>query len=495
MKNKLTLNTFLSVLYQFIAIIIGLIIPRLILNAFGSEVNGLVSSITQMLTIVSFLDLGVGSVVQVSLYGPLSSRDNQTISKIYCASQSYFKKITVILVVYVVFLCGYYSVFKTQTFDWFYVVTLILSISISNIAQYLFGITNTLLLNADQKIYVVTILNIVTTVLNAICVFLCLTYSLSIQIVKLVSSLVFLIKPIVLVLYVKKNYEIDKHSKFDSSTLKNKWSGMVQHISTTLTNTIDYIVLTLFSTFGNLSIYNVYVLPINSFRLVIESFSTSFKSFFGKLIVEGKKKLLNVSFDFFEAIMHYVSTVVFGTIDYVLVPFVLFYTIGVSDLNYSDPVFSHLMCLAYFLFSLRIVYTTIIFSAGHFKETQHICIIEICINIVVSCALVFVFGISGVAIGTCISTLYRLIASVFYLRKNIVNRSITKFFVQIFVDFVTIVIFIFVDSLFEIRFDSFLFWFVDSMIVFAINLAIGTLVFLLFKWKIIVSFLKRGEEK
>ena len=103
--------------------------------------------------------------------------------------------------------------------------------------------------------------------------------------------------------------------------------------------------------------------------------------------------------------------------------------------------------------------------------------------------------ISGVAIGTCISTLYRLIASVFYLRKNIVNRSITKFFVQIFVDFVTIVIFIFVDSLFEIRFDSFLFWFVDSMIVFAINLAIGTLVFLLFKWKIIVSFLKRGEEK
>ena len=133
MKNKLTLNTFLSVLYQFIAIIIGLIIPRLILNAFGSEVNGLVSSITQMLTIVSFLDLGVGSVVQVSLYGPLSSRDNQTISKIYCASQSYFKKITVILVVYVVFLCGYYSVFKTQTFDWFYVVTLILSISISNI--------------------------------------------------------------------------------------------------------------------------------------------------------------------------------------------------------------------------------------------------------------------------------------------------------------------------------------------------------------------------
>ena len=73
--KKLFLNTGSSLIFQVTTIICGFILPRLILKAFGSEVNGLVNSITQFLGIISFLELGVGSVIQSSLYKPLADKD------------------------------------------------------------------------------------------------------------------------------------------------------------------------------------------------------------------------------------------------------------------------------------------------------------------------------------------------------------------------------------------------------------------------------------
>ena len=80
MRSKLLkLNTITSLAYQIIAIICGFILPRQILNAFGSDVNGLVNSITQFLQFIGFLELGVGAVVESSLYKPLADHDNKTI--------------------------------------------------------------------------------------------------------------------------------------------------------------------------------------------------------------------------------------------------------------------------------------------------------------------------------------------------------------------------------------------------------------------------------
>ena len=81
-KKKLAKNTVSSLLFRITTIICGFIIPRLILNSYGSEVNGLINSIMQFLGIIAFLELGVGAVVQSSLYKPLSDNDNDGISSI-----------------------------------------------------------------------------------------------------------------------------------------------------------------------------------------------------------------------------------------------------------------------------------------------------------------------------------------------------------------------------------------------------------------------------
>ena len=135
-------------------VISGFILPRLILGTYGSEVNGLVDSITQFLGVITLLDLGVGAVVQSSLYKPLAENDEDSISRIFVSATKFFRRLATILLVYIVILIFAYPFLVNKSFDFSFTALLIGAISISSFAQYYFGIVNSLLLSADQRGYV-----------------------------------------------------------------------------------------------------------------------------------------------------------------------------------------------------------------------------------------------------------------------------------------------------------------------------------------------------
>ena len=66
------MNMMASIGYEMVAVICGLILPRLILSTFGSSYNGITSSITQFLSCVTLLRAGIGGVTRASLYKPLA---------------------------------------------------------------------------------------------------------------------------------------------------------------------------------------------------------------------------------------------------------------------------------------------------------------------------------------------------------------------------------------------------------------------------------------
>lgn len=72
MNNRKNLIT--SIVYQFSVIISGLILPRLLISTFGSEINGLVSSITQFLSFITLFEGGVGAAVLAELYLPIEKK-------------------------------------------------------------------------------------------------------------------------------------------------------------------------------------------------------------------------------------------------------------------------------------------------------------------------------------------------------------------------------------------------------------------------------------
>ena len=115
-------------------------------------------------------------------------------------------------------------------------------------------------------------------------------------------------------------------------------------------------------------------------------------------------------------------------------PFIGIYTAGVEDINYYAPVFSLLLVLANLTYSMRTPYQTLIFSAGHFKQTQISSFIEAGINVIISLFAVYRFGLIGVTVGTLVAMVYRTLYLVVYLSKNLVFRELKKFGKHILVD-------------------------------------------------------------
>ena len=107
-KKRLFWNTIIPVVQQAVTIVCGFIVPRLLLSNFGSEVNGLVASITQFLSVIAFMEMGVGAVVQTTLYKPLAENDFTQISKIVHSADRFFRKIAIALIVYTVLLIGFF---------------------------------------------------------------------------------------------------------------------------------------------------------------------------------------------------------------------------------------------------------------------------------------------------------------------------------------------------------------------------------------------------
>ena len=457
--KKLALNTASSLLNQLIMTVCVFILPRMILKTYGSEVNGLVSSVQQFLAVISFMELGVGAVVQAALYKPLSCNDNDKISKIISSADKYFTKLAVGMVAYVFILLFAYPRMVNSNFTILYTDTLILSMCISYFAQYFFGLKNQLLVIADQKGYIYYSLNAATLVVNNIIGVLIIN-GFGIQIVKLSTSLLLLLRPILLSLYVKKRYNINKKIEYQEEPIPQKWNGVAQHVATVVLNSTDTIVLTLFSNLANVSIYNVYYIVINGLNSLIISLTSGVQALFGDMISKREIELLNKTFNRFELIFHFCVTFIYSCVMVLIVPFVKVYTKGVSDIEYAVPLFSFLICSANMMYCIRLPYNTLIKSAGHFKQTQNSAWIEMIINIVVSILSVSKFGLIGVATGTFAAMTYRTIYLVIYLKNNIINRSVMPFIKHMIINIACVILIYFVNSTLGMKIEklSFMSW-------------------------------------
>lgn len=105
MKEKsrsklLAYNSITSLFSQGITVICSFVLTRLILSHFGSSVNGLVSSITQFLGFISFLEMGIGAVVKSALYKPLADKNYDEVSRVIISTKKFYRTIAKILILW-----------------------------------------------------------------------------------------------------------------------------------------------------------------------------------------------------------------------------------------------------------------------------------------------------------------------------------------------------------------------------------------------------------
>lgn len=478
MKSRLLFyNSISPLIYQVTTIICGFILPRLILGHFGTEVNGLVNSITQFLGIIAFLELGVGAVVQSSLYKPLADNDNIAVSKVITSADKFFRRLGYVLAIYVIAMLFYYPYLVKQNFSFTFTATLIIAISIRSFAQYFFGIVNRLLLLADQKAYIQYIAQTLAVITNTLGCYILIAFDCSVQVVYGMTSVIFFLQPLAIHLYIKKHYALNRKIHYDVEPIKQKWNGIAQHIAAVILTGSDTVILTVFSSLVNVSIYAVYYLPMSGSRLIIMSMISGIMALIGNLWAKQDLQELRKVFAWTEWLIHTGTTLIFTLTAILIVPFVQVYTHGVSDADYIQPLFGILLVAANSGHCLRLPYNIMILAAGHYKQTQHNYIIAAVMNIAISIIAVKQFGLIGVTLGTLAAMVYQTVWMAWYNSKNFIQWSMRNFFKQMAVNGVSAVSIFTVTSYFNMTGVSYLGWVVLAIkatvcgvfVVFLIN--------------------------
>ena len=424
-NRKFAKNGFWSLIQQGFAVVCGLILPQLILSTYGSTVNGTIASIMQFLSFITLLQGGVGTVARVAFYKPLAENDNTGISVAYKTVSNFFKRFSIVFAVYLVLLACVYPLLFNAEFTFSYIFWLVIVIGLASISEYFFGQASQLLLYSDQKGYVYSIAQIVCLIVSTVlCSFLILK-GISIHIVKLVYSIVFTIRPIVLYAFVNKHYQIATNVKEDKRLLSQKNAALVRHIAYYIHTSTDVFVLTIFTNPLLVSVYSVHKYVVSCLSNLLSSVLGNTEVVFGDMFAKNEKENLSKYIPAYDIFTKMFTVSVFSTCIILISSFVQIYTRNVNDTSYYYPTFATILVLGEMVYLMGITYQNVYIAAGHIKKTEWIAIIEAVINIIISVILVLRIGILGVAIGTLVAMTFKTVANIYYMQKNVFKLPIS----------------------------------------------------------------------
>lgn len=421
--KALKFTTLSTLLLEIVTLISGLIMPRLILSYFGSTSNGLVSSITQFLGFSVILRAGLGGAIRAALYRPIAENDEDEISAIMAATEQHMKKVAAIIAIAILVFACVYPFFVIDEYKWLYAFTMVLVIGSGTLVENLFGIKCQILLQADQKYYIATLISIVGHVLVTLTSAAIIVCGGDMHAVKIGAVVAAFIKPVLFNVYVKKHYNINWKAKPDEKAIGQRWNAFFQQVAAVANENVSLVILTVLQPLASISVYTVHSMVVFNIRAIVNSFSMGTNSTFGSILASGDEEELKNTFFFVEWMVFAVGCLLYSITATMLTPFVMLYTASITDVDYYQPLFGILMVLSALVFSVKYPYQYLAEGAGKFKETRNGAILEVVINVVASVLFVLKFGFIGVLMGILCSSIIRTVEYALFAFKHLLHVS------------------------------------------------------------------------
>jgi len=381
---------------------------------------------------MSLVEAGIGAAGAFALYKPLAEKQDQTVSEIVSATKKFYLRSGMIFAGLVVLLILVYPyAVHNEITDLSFIRTMIFVLSFSGLVDYFYLGKYRVLLQADQRSYVISIAQIVGTVVMTIVSILLMEFACSALLVKGTAAVIYLLRSIAVGIYVRREYpQINLKAKPKMEAFNQRWAALTHQIVSMIVTNTDVVVLTLLvpqNALVTVSIYSVYNLVASALSGMMTSISNGLGSGFGEVIAKKEQATLERSFSNYEYAYFLIIFAAYTCMASLLYPFIKVYSKDFTDgVNYLNWILVILFSLFGLLQSLRLPGLTIICAAGHYKETRNRAILEAVINVVVSLALVRPLGIYGVLIGTCASYLYRTTDIIIYTAHHFLPGTLKR---------------------------------------------------------------------
>lgn len=402
-------NVLVSVIAQPLTLILTFIVRTFFIKYLGQQYLGLNGLYTNLLSFLSFAELGIGVAIAAALYQPVAEKKIETIN----ALMIFFKKIyriigSVVFIGGIILTCLLPTFIKGEMPDNAQLGFVLFFMN--SVASY-FLVTNRTLLAADQKQYLNVLNQFGFSFIQQVLQIMILVYLHNFLLYLVVQIISTILSNFWISVVVKKNYPFLNYKQKTIVPIdvlyrmKNNIVGMMsaKFGGIVLTGT-DNIILSSFIGLAIVGKYSNYMLIINGVTVVLGALLGGITATIGNLRSENNKyiegKYFNNLFDANSLLILIISV----GLSIFLVPFVKIW----AGTDYVFPwIISALIIFTFFTNQLRQVGISYIVAYELFGFLKIKSIIEALTNLLLSLFFVLVLksGIIGVLIGTLLSNL------------------------------------------------------------------------------------------
>ncbi len=429
-------NAIWTLLARVVTLILGFVSRMIFLRFLTTEYLGINGLFSNILTMLSLAELGVGNAIQFSLYKPVKEGNTEKIKSLMRIYQSAYRWIAVFVVVAGVAILPFLDFIIENKPDIPENINIIYLLFIANSAvSYLFSYKQTLL-HADQNSYIVTICNSITAIGQNIVhlVVLFLTRNFMVYLISTIACT--FLNNVFIAIYVNKKYtylqekNVEPLKKEEKKTIfRDIKSLSISKIAGVACNGTDNIIITKLVGLNSVGLASNYTLIINTMSNMIYAMLSSMTGSVGNLNADSDVKQRKSIFDQ----MFLMSYLVYGCISTCIIVLVNQF-VGEVWLGKEFLVsYATIIALMLIGFQSGMNFTAYTFrtTLGYFDEVKYVYVLTAVLNIGLSIAFGIWFGLAGVYFATVISKLLTSeIADGYYSYKKGLNMNPLWYFVK-----------------------------------------------------------------
>ena len=433
--KKAAINVIITIITFIIGLIPSFIVRKVFLDNLGNELLGLSSLFSNIVGLLSIVELGIGSAIIFSLYKPFADGNKIKVKGYLDYYFNFYKKIGFIILGLGFLIIPFLKIFIKEEINIFHVQQYFILYLINTVMSYWFTY-KICILNVAQDGYKVLIGTTTSKVIIAVLQILCLKQNPNYYIFLIIQIVVNFMYYIFINMYIDKKYKWIKTTNGEitieeKNSLSQNVKALFMHkIGGVIVFGTDNLVISSFINLATVSKYNSYNMVINSAQNLISNALSSITASVGNLLTEGDKEnsyIVHKRLFFLNFwVVSFVTISLFNTIKQFII-------LWLGNSEVLDGFTVSLILINFYFTLMRPCVDIFKEGGGLYYQDRFAPMFEAGINLISSIILVKLIGLPGVFLGTLISNFTVL----FWVKPRIVykyifNKSIKDYFIIYF---------------------------------------------------------------
>lgn len=419
-------NAALAVISNLLSVVLSFISRTLFIKFLGATLLGVDGLFTNILSILSFTELGIGTAMNFYLYKPIAEDDKDKICALMRFYQIAYRVIGCVIITLGLLIFPFLDIFVKNDAHidnlHIYYLIFLFNTSISYFASY-----RNAIVNGMQQGYVLTRINIVFNVCRVLLQIIGLVVTKNYFVYILTNLVTEVSRMIYTYWYIGKRYPsycAKAQKTLPKEDVKSIWHdvrALIMHkIGEMSVHQTDNILISMFvnvATVGLISNYNMVIVTVTTIiNLIINAAVPSLGNY---MALENKDSSYGIfkAYRFIAYGLYGFSTLAFF---FLLTPFI---TLWIGKDYIVDMRVIALILLNFYMTGHRVALLNMKIATGIFDKDKYISVLQGTINLVVSIYFAHRMGLVGIYIGTIAQGAFSSVVRPFMLYPMMFNRN------------------------------------------------------------------------